>query len=170
MKENSYYETAVLKLNTSDDDIGPSFFSYRLASSEWKEYFRVHPSTGVVTALKSLDREKSPEVLLKIAVTDNGSPPQTALLDVKIVVDDVNDSPSKARPLTIVVYVEEYSATRSRRLGSVKPLDADETGNYHCQITSGNKHIFSLSEECNLVAFEMDPGDLYRLEIEGEIK
>ncbi|GAU96184.1 hypothetical protein RvY_07667 [Ramazzottius varieornatus] len=167
VKENSFYETVVLKLNASDDDVGPSFFSYRLASAEWREYFRVHPSSGVVTALKALDREKDPEVLLKIAVTDNGSPPQTALLDVKIVVDDVNDNPSKARPLTIVVYVEEYVTTRSRRLGSVKPLDADESGSFHCQILSGNRDVFSISGECGLVAFEMDPAELYRLEIEG---
>ncbi|OQV21497.1 Cadherin-related tumor suppressor [Hypsibius exemplaris] len=167
VKENLHYETAVLKLNATDRDLTPSFLTYRLASPAWKDHFKLNPSSGVLTAIRPLDREANPEIILKVNVSDSGSPPQTATLDVRVVVDDVNDNPSVERPLTIVVYLDELSNSNTkRRLGNVKPADRDEQGEYACQITDIQTN-FAVEEGCELIGQDLRPGELYRLTVQG---
>ncbi|XP_075400907.1 protocadherin-23 [Tenrec ecaudatus] len=55
-------------------------------------YFTIDPESGVISTLRTLDREVQERVELKVVAQDLGEPPLTATCLVSITVDDVNDN------------------------------------------------------------------------------
>ena len=56
-----------------------------------RSMFHINADTGLVTTAQKLDRETISEHLLKITVTDHGTPPRSAYAYLQITVQDIND-------------------------------------------------------------------------------
>nr|XP_023416034.1 protocadherin-16-like [Cavia porcellus] len=54
--------------------------------------FAIHPNSGVISTVRTLDREIQKAVELKVVAQDFGEPPLSATCLVSITVDDVNDN------------------------------------------------------------------------------
>ncbi|ELR48045.1 Protocadherin-16 [Bos mutus] len=74
-----------------DPDLGEAArVSYRLAAGA-DGCFRLHPSTGALSVVRSLDREQRAEYVLTVVASDHGSPPRSATQLLTVSVADVND-------------------------------------------------------------------------------
>ncbi|EPQ20282.1 Protocadherin-16 [Myotis brandtii] len=92
--ENQPPGTSVGRVYASDRDSGPNgrlTYSLRQMSEDSKA-FRIHPQTGEVTTLQTLDRERQSSYQLLVRVQDGGSPPRSATGTVHIAVLDLNDN------------------------------------------------------------------------------
>ncbi|XP_006770135.1 PREDICTED: protocadherin-16 [Myotis davidii] len=92
--ENQPPGSSVGRVYASDRDSGPNgrlTYSLRQMSEDSKA-FRIHPQTGEVTTLQTLDRERQSSYQLLVRVQDGGSPPRSATGTVHIAVLDLNDN------------------------------------------------------------------------------
>lgn len=133
----------VLRVSATDPDCGVNaMVNFTLgggASSDFRQHFAVHPSTGELCLTASLDREQRSSYEIPIAATDRGGLSTMAM--VKVYVRDVNDN----RP---IFYPREYNVSLREQdtLAATTPVavvvasDADSgpfgTVSYH--IVSGN--------------------------------
>ncbi|OON22203.1 hypothetical protein X801_01895 [Opisthorchis viverrini] len=86
--------------------------------------------TGILIALKSLDRETTPEgYRFKVTATDHGSPKRlSATTDVRVILDDLNDcTPVFTHNQYNFTIIEDYAQnfTGERIVGTVKATDCD---------------------------------------------
>ncbi|XP_016072740.1 PREDICTED: protocadherin-16 [Miniopterus natalensis] len=92
--ENQPPGTSVGRVYASDRDSGPNgrlTYSLRQVSEDSKA-FRIHPQTGEVTTLQTLDRERQSSYQLLVQVQDGGSPPRSTTGTMHIAVLDLNDN------------------------------------------------------------------------------
>ncbi|XP_008579802.1 PREDICTED: protocadherin-16 [Galeopterus variegatus] len=92
--ENQPPGSSVGRVFATDRDSGPNgrlTYSLRQLSEDSKA-FRIHPQTGEVTTLQTLDREQQSSYQLLVQVQDGGSPPRSTTGTVHIVVLDLNDN------------------------------------------------------------------------------
>uniref|UniRef100_A0A8C2W4Z1 Protocadherin-16 n=1 Tax=Chinchilla lanigera TaxID=34839 RepID=A0A8C2W4Z1_CHILA len=92
--ENQPPGTSVGRVFATDRDSGPNgrlTYSLRQLSEDSKA-FRIHPQTGEVTTLQTLDREQQSSFQLLVLVQDGGSPPRSTTGTVHIAVLDLNDN------------------------------------------------------------------------------
>ena len=86
----------VLRVEAHDVDLdlsGRVSYSIRNASqADADAYFSVHPTSGVIRALRPLDYEKSRSYSFIVEAVDQGHPPLSATAAVQIQVQDVNDN------------------------------------------------------------------------------
>ncbi|GAB1292503.1 Protocadherin-16 [Apodemus speciosus] len=92
--ENQPPGTSVGRVFATDRDSGPNGrLTYSLQQlSEDSKAFRIHPQTGEVTTLQTLDREQQSSFQLLVQVQDGGSPPRSATGTVHVAVLDLNDN------------------------------------------------------------------------------
>lgn len=96
--------TFVVQINASDADSGiNSNLSFSVASGN---AFTINPANGVITTASELDYEKEKFYTLNVSVQDQGSPPLSSSILVKIELIDVNDMTPVIYPLS-PVYVRE---------------------------------------------------------------
>ncbi|KAL1434854.1 hypothetical protein MTO96_001739 [Rhipicephalus appendiculatus] len=131
----------VLRVSASDPDCGVNaMVNFTLgggASSDFRQHFAVHPSTGELCLIASLDREQRSSYEIPIAATDRGGLSTMAM--VKVYVRDVNDN----RP---IFYPREYNVslreqdTLATPIAVVVASDADSGafGSVSYHIVSGN--------------------------------
>ena len=97
---------SVVGFVTASDSDTSDVLRYELV--EKSERFAVVETSGEIITHVALDREMRETYRLTVHVSDQGAPPNTATIDVQIVVDDVNDnSPVFDRVGHYVVDVEE---------------------------------------------------------------
>ncbi len=74
---------------TDNDQRDNTQLRYTLVGSS--SAFRLNSRNGELKTKQSLDREKKEEYSFSVRVTDDGSPPRTATVNVKVTLLDVND-------------------------------------------------------------------------------
>ncbi|XP_019311695.1 protocadherin-16 [Panthera pardus] len=92
--ENQPPGTSVGRVFATDRDSGPNgrlTYSLRQLSEDSKA-FRIHPQTGEMTTLQTLDRERQSSYQLLVQVQDGGNPPRSTTGTVHIAVLDLNDN------------------------------------------------------------------------------
>ncbi|XP_006867993.1 PREDICTED: protocadherin-16-like [Chrysochloris asiatica] len=72
-------------------------------------YFTIDPETGVISTLRTLDREVQEMVELTVVAQDLGEPPLSATCLVSITVDDVNDNEPVFRRQVYNATLEEHT-------------------------------------------------------------
>ncbi|XP_054890673.1 protocadherin-12 isoform X2 [Poeciliopsis prolifica] len=91
--ENNFEEDAVLEVKASDDDQGLNGkVSYKIKKLPDQKSFSIHPTTGVIRVLRSLDHEESQSYSFIVEAVDYGHPPLTGSTTVHIDVEDLNDN------------------------------------------------------------------------------
>ncbi|GFR97539.1 cadherin-related tumor suppressor-like [Elysia marginata] len=168
--ETAGYEVIVLKDHTTDDDSPPNQgpYRYRLLDSSLSSYFQVELTTGRVTTKRVLNRETNPQFTVSLTVTDHGEPPKTSTLSFTVLVNDINNSQPKPRPLTIQLAVLQGSdASDMGVIANVQPLDSDLTGIFTCVLLSGDTSDFTIKNACDLEALGPLTRDIYNLRVSG---
>lgn len=143
--ENEPPGTQVMLVRAIDNDATPPFNVVTFELADNQELFSIDPITGVVTALKSFDREEKEFYNVKIIATD-GAPSalfttgkhNSATQVFRIEIADKNDHPPKFKQ-------DEYLADRvpeDSNLNSlvieVQAIDLDTASNIEYSIESGN--------------------------------
>ena len=163
--ENSPPGTSVMTLTsvTSDPDLAPNQgpYTYNIPASNW---FTVEQTTGILRTKLSLDRESKAVYLVPVIVQDAGTPRMSSTLTAQVLVQDVNDNPSLARPLLVQVY--SFQGQPSGTIADVRPLDPDLTGTYRCTKISG-EGAFSVESGCRLTSLPLREDASYSLNISG---
>ena len=155
IEEQEPYTNTIITLEdfTFDLDIVPQTpFVYLLKNHQ--NTFDVAMSTGQVKSKVRLDRETVSDYLVAVEVMDAGTPVMTSTLTFSVAVDDINDNPSISRPLDIQIYAYQGHFAAGK-IADVKPLDADVTGSYSCDLTAGDVNIFSIPSSCDLHVAEI---------------
>ncbi|EZA48524.1 Cadherin-related tumor suppressor [Ooceraea biroi] len=92
--ENEPINTTILTVNAADGDSGPNgMIRYKISAGNERNEFFVHPTSGAVTILQSLDYDLIQEYQLNITATDLGFEPKHAIATLTINVSDINDNP-----------------------------------------------------------------------------
>ena len=80
----------------------------RYSLTESSEWFQLHPETGVLIAQQSFDREKQASFDLKVNCSDSGlATKKWTVVDVRVLVDDVNDNAPEFRRSIYSMKVDE---------------------------------------------------------------
>uniref|UniRef100_A0A8C9QPR5 Cadherin domain-containing protein n=1 Tax=Spermophilus dauricus TaxID=99837 RepID=A0A8C9QPR5_SPEDA len=132
--------TAVVWVSASDEDeagTNHSLLRYALVqllapcnpealqpSIECEPSFTINPESGVISTIRTLDRETQETVELRVVAQDLGEPPLSATCLVTITVDDVNDNEPIFRRQVYNVTLEEHAPVGHCFL-QVKASDAD---------------------------------------------
>ncbi|XP_060032946.1 protocadherin-16 [Erinaceus europaeus] len=151
--ENQPPGTSVGRVFATDRDSGSNgrlTYSLRQLSKDIKA-FHIHPQTGEVTTLQSLDRERQSSYQLLVLVQDGGSPPRSATGTVHIAVLDLNDhsptflqvSGAASGGLTIQVPDRAPPGTLVTTLQAKDP-DEGENGTVLYTLTGPGAELFSL--------------------------
>lgn len=139
--ENSPAGSSVMRIIATDADVGINAeLEFNFTTIEYSDVFSISRTTGEVTALKPLDREKQDRYTLKVSVSDHGDPRLSSSADVTIKVIDVDDNCPKFQP---AVYNKSISENLpfNQSIIQVTATDADVKDNEKMMyaIWSGNR-------------------------------
>ncbi|KAG7458772.1 hypothetical protein MATL_G00224240 [Megalops atlanticus] len=90
--EDSPVGTAVGTVQATNPDNSLESLSYRISSGDPKGLFHVHPESGLISTMKTLDHEAQPYALL-VLQSQTGSSPVYSSTQVNVTITDVNDNP-----------------------------------------------------------------------------
>ena len=127
IKENNEPGAVLTQLNATDVDVN-SAIEYRMSNeSASSSVFAVDPSSGIVTALVSLDREQSFRHTFDVYAVDGGTPAAlTATASVVVNVVDVNDeAPVFTRDGALYSFRVAERLPPGAEVGAVRARDAD---------------------------------------------
>ena len=90
VEENTPPGTVVFQVRATDADYGNnSIITYSLLPSEYPEKFSIGASSGYITVIGNLDREKTRQITLRINATDGTF---TVTSELFVIITDVNDN------------------------------------------------------------------------------
>ncbi|KAH9519859.1 Protocadherin-11 X-linked [Bulinus truncatus] len=121
LEEENYQRQFVTQIQAADPD--GDGVTYSLAVNPGDK-FVINPSSGVIKALKTLDREEIPSYELIVQAKDNGSPPLSSSATVTIVLTDINDNPPKFTSPHFELRVQE-NRPQNTVVGGVSARDPD---------------------------------------------
>lgn len=126
--ENNYIGAYVVQVTAFDRDKGyNSLVVYSIVGNA-TDSFRVDPSTGVITALVSFDRESIEGATFLVVARDRGTPSRSGSTTVVIVISDVNDNRPAFNASFFRFSVAENEAPDTE-VGVVVAADADSGSN-----------------------------------------
>nr|XP_057936456.1 protocadherin Fat 3a isoform X2 [Doryrhamphus excisus] len=107
--------TKILTVYAASKDIGTNAeITYSIRSGNEHGKFSIHPLTGSITVLESLDYETCRDYFLTVEARDGGTPPLSAITTVNINLTDVNDNgPVFSRDLYTAVVSEDATIGES---------------------------------------------------------
>ncbi|KAM4051034.1 protocadherin-23 [Anomaloglossus baeobatrachus] len=129
----------VMKVEAEDTDSGVNAaLMYHILPGPAHAFFRINPDTGDLITAATLDREKQEEFIIKVMVTDGGSPSFSSSATIVCTVLDENDNgPELLFPET------EIQVPENQDLGIIHKVlaidkDAGNNGRVQFQIIGGN--------------------------------
>uniref|UniRef100_A0A5F8GV29 Protocadherin-15 n=1 Tax=Monodelphis domestica TaxID=13616 RepID=A0A5F8GV29_MONDO len=130
VEENLPVGTTFLQIEATDVDLG-AIVSYRIRSPEVKHLFALHPFTGELSLLESLDYESFPEneayITFLVEAFDIGGTMPPGIATVTVIVKDMNDFPPVfSKPLYKGMVAPD--AVKGTLITTVFATDADPPG------------------------------------------
>ena len=148
--ENVVAPHYVISVNAKDDDIGENAnISYKIISGNIDNKFDIDGESGDLLVLGNLDRELKSEYMLTILATDQGDIEHNATTEVKVIIDDFNDSPPIFVNVQRSVWVSEL-ARIGEFITELTAFDKDigNNGSISYRISSGDPHgIFQIDSK-----------------------
>jgi len=125
--EDALVGSSVVQVSAVDADMGLNGrIRYALGTENSGDgSFVVDPTSGIIRTAKILDRESVGVYDLIVYAIDRGSPSLSGSVEVKVRVEDVNDSPPVFDSDKIVMYIAENSPVGST-VGEIHARDPDE--------------------------------------------
>ncbi|UYV64337.1 FAT4 [Cordylochernes scorpioides] len=130
-------------------------FKYAIVSGDSCRCFKIDERSGVITTLKSIDRDTNPEVHLVVVAYSNSWYAQTS---VKIHISDLNDYPP-----TFVVFPrkieisEDYPLRKEIYKIEAIDLDAPPNNEIHYSLTKNPKELLMIEEETGIIRINKHP-------------
>ncbi|CAG5125061.1 unnamed protein product, partial [Candidula unifasciata] len=122
VEENAPATTVVFTANASDADAGlDGVVRYSIDPG----LFVIDTRSGIVTLIRSLDRETVPAYNVTVRAVDQGTPPRTGSLSLSVVIDDVNDHTPNCGTSSYVVTVSE-SVLSGHVIETLRCVDDDD--------------------------------------------
>ncbi|XP_064481963.1 cadherin-related tumor suppressor-like [Ornithodoros turicata] len=118
---------AIVTMSAYDADLLPRGNLHYLIKDGDKSAFRINATSGQLSVIKALDREKQSEYVLTILAMDSGTPRQTGSGTVSVTVSDVNDNSPRFDRARYVTSVPENQPP-NYPVVQIAATDAD-TGN-----------------------------------------
>ncbi|XP_041081369.1 cadherin EGF LAG seven-pass G-type receptor 3-like, partial [Polyodon spathula] len=158
--ENQPPGTSVIAMNAQDPDPGESGrLSYSMAplmNSRSIDYFSIHPSHGLITTTKVLDREHMDLHYFRVTAVDHGQPRLSATTMVAITVSDRNDHDPMFEQTeyreTIRENVEEgYPILQLRATDSDAPSNANIRYRFVSEASAPSRAAFEIDPRSGLI-------------------
>uniref|UniRef100_H0XDR7 Protocadherin Fat 2 n=1 Tax=Otolemur garnettii TaxID=30611 RepID=H0XDR7_OTOGA len=142
--------TSVLQLDAWDpDSSSKGKLTFNITSGNHMGFFTIHPSIGLLSTARQLDRENKDEHILEVTVLDNGEPSLKSTSRVVVCVSDINDNPPVfSHKLFKVRLPERLSPVSPGPVYRLVASDADEGIN--------SKVTYNI-EESDEEGFSIDP-------------
>ena len=138
MEENTAVGTVIFQVKATDADSGiNATLNYTLLAGEYKEMFSINSSSGNISIMGDLDRERISDITLHVQVTDGKFSKST---DLFITVLDVNEFPPFFSPPNYEASIPENASVGDTVI-VVSATDSDAVKNIVVySITSGNSN------------------------------
>jgi len=124
--ENTYVGAAVLTVRATDRDDGVNAQLTYSVEGDAAAYFDVEPTTGIVKAGVSFDRESNSSLRFYVVARDGGAPRRSASALVSVAIVDVNDERPTFSQSTYKFSVLE-NLPSGASVGSVAAVDRDQS-------------------------------------------
>ncbi|XP_076446801.1 cadherin-23-like [Babylonia areolata] len=123
--ENQGPGVSVTQVQATDGDkSAPNNQVFYVIAGGGNDQFQINSTSGMVSTVASLDRERYPDYNLTILAMDRGSPAFTASTTVSVVVDNINDDPPRFVMPQLTVSFPETS-TGSVTIANCSATDGD---------------------------------------------
>ena len=114
LAEDTAVGQEVFSFHADDQDSAENAeIRYSISGGGFDHHFNIDPYTGTLYLQKQVDYEKSKSFLLKVTVSDQGSPKLNDTVTLKIFVTDVNDNAPRFPNTAIVRQIQEGLPLRS---------------------------------------------------------
>ncbi|KAM5193481.1 protocadherin-23 [Mantella aurantiaca] len=135
--ENQEPGLSVMKIEAEDMDTGDNAkLTYYIWPSH--ELFRIIPETGEIVTAAALDREKENRFIIRVLVTDGGTPSFSSSTTIVCTVLDENDNTPELLLPEAEIHVPENQASGIIHKVLATDKDTDNNGNVLFQIIGGN--------------------------------
>lgn len=117
------------------------------------DYFHIDSSSGLILTARMLDHELVQKYDFIVRATDNGFPPLSSEVSVKVFLTDMNDNPPVFNQLLYEAYVNEL-APRGHFVTCVQASDADSSDfdKLEYSILSGNERMnFAMDKQTGVI-------------------
>ena len=105
------------RVSASDPDLAENgTFSYMMGTGNTGDAFAVNSSTGIITVIGDIDRERTPTFNLEIYAVDNSVAPMTGTAEITVNILDINDNIPMFGKLSYAGYIYENEAAGSQVL------------------------------------------------------
>ena len=150
LEENQLVKASEITFKASDADIGMNGkLRYRILTRQ--SDFKIDIETGVVTATRTFDYETQDRYNLQIQVNDSAPPYYTAVGNLSIFIQDLNDNPPRfSNDLIKDVILSDKSLSPGTYITTLTATDADTEIN--------SKHEFSIINNCSYVDIDKHSG------------
>ena len=172
--ENISIGSEVVRFLAIDRDQGSNAeVRYSIVAGNENGRFEMNPMNGVLSTIRSLDRETTPNYTLVIRASDLGTPPQFSDENLKIVLRDINDNTPTFSKTSYPA--EVYENHVEANVITVKAVDGDEgkDGAVTYDIIRGNDGgVFTIDSQTGQIglrnALNRETQALYTLRVQAK--
>ncbi|XP_013390955.1 cadherin-related tumor suppressor-like [Lingula anatina] len=148
IRENLPPNTPVEQVYAVDYDIGNNAaITYRIQSFPGNP-FTIHPVSGQIVTMETLDREEQEAYTLVVVATDGGIVPRSSTATVSVQVTDVNDNAPQFEKDLFSYYIRDPT-TSADFVAGVTAIDKD--------VGSNGQIVYSLSDDPDTLYFNINP-------------
>ena len=170
--ENEPVNTTILTVNAVDSDDGPNgMVRYEISAGNERNEFSIHPISGVVTILETLDYDTIQEYRLNITARDLGFKSKHAVATLTVNVSDINDNPPTFNQSLFEAYLPENSPSQHFVFKVVaKDIDSPKYAIIQYKILGGTgKEHFQIEQNTGIIksknSFDYEEANEYTLDI-----
>ncbi|CAH2225513.1 protocadherin Fat 3 isoform X1, partial [Pelobates cultripes] len=152
--EDTNAGTQVMSVFAASKDIGTNAeILYSIRSGNEHGKFRIHPKTGAILVVNTLDYENCRHFYLTVEAKDGGTPPLSAITTVNINLTDINDNaPTFSQEVYSAVISEDASIGDSVIIMYAEDIDSPSNGQISFSIVHGDQdNQFTVDPKLGLI-------------------
>lgn len=139
VSEDAPINFEIATIRASDPDDPNTIFTYTIVSGNSGNNFAIL-SNGTMIVARSLDREQTDSYTLIVAVSDSGSPQQTSMGTIMVIISDINDNPPVFSMTTYSTSVSE-AIPPEYSFVLIQASDADQGTNANISFSIDNATV-----------------------------
>ncbi|GAB0089240.1 Cadherin-related tumor suppressor [Sergentomyia squamirostris] len=170
--ENEPTGSTILIVSASDNDDGPNgMVKYSISGGNERKEFHVHPTSGAITILQSLDYDVVQEYHLNITAEDLGFKSKSAVAMLTVTLTDINDNAPIFNQTEYHAHLPENSPPNSF-VYRARATDRDSPKNaviLYSIVSGSGKDLFAIDHSLGVItskaSFDYEEENLYTLNI-----
>lgn len=172
--ENEPIGSSILTVKASDEDEGPNgIVRYSISSGNMAKEFQIHPISGVISIMRSLDYDTIQEYRLNITATDLGFKPRETTATLSIILTDINDNAPQFNQTSYIAYLPENSPVNSFifKVGAVD-IDSPKNAIIKYYLNNDVVSLFHINEDTGEIfskeVFDYEEKTSYTLQVRAQ--